>query len=78
VSLTPSSTTNVSDKRIRGEETTTAVQLEEGSLTPLNDSLSIPAIFHNPEVTQNILNDPRIGGLNLVIYEWVIYSSFMA
>ncbi|KAJ6039348.1 uncharacterized protein N7446_011794 [Penicillium canescens] len=31
------------------EETTTGVELEEGSLTPLNDSLSIPAIFQDPQ-----------------------------
>ncbi|KAJ5981565.1 hypothetical protein N7499_002871 [Penicillium canescens] len=52
------------------EETTTGVELEEGSLTPLNDSLSIPAIFQDPQVIQEILNDPSIGGLKLVVFEW--------
>lgn len=78
MSLTPNSTTDLSDKRIRDEETTTGVELEEGSLTPLNDSLSIQAIFQDPEVIQEILNDPSIGRLRLVVYEWVICSSFMA
>jgi hypothetical protein len=77
VSPTPSSTINLSDKRIRGEETTTGVEVQEGSLTPLNDSISMPAIFQNPLVIRNILDDPRIGGLKLIVYEWVIYSSFM-
>lgn len=75
--LTPSSTTILSDKRIRGKETTIGVRLKEGSLTPMNDSLSIAAIFQNSEVIQDISDDPQIGGLKLV-YEWVIYSSFMA
>ncbi|KAJ5858374.1 hypothetical protein N7534_003651 [Penicillium rubens] len=61
-----------------GEETITGVRLEEGSLTPVNDSHSIAAIFQNSEVIQDISDDPQIGGLKLVVYEWVIYSSFMA
>lgn len=48
--LTPSSTANLSNKRIRGEETITRVRLKEGSLTPVNDSHSIAAIFQNSEV----------------------------
>ncbi|KAJ6159379.1 hypothetical protein N7497_003916 [Penicillium chrysogenum] len=54
-----------------GKETTTRVALEEGSLTPLNDSLSIPAIFQNPNVIQDISDDPQIRGLKLIVYEWV-------
>ena len=76
--LTPRSTANLSDKRTRGEETITGVRLEERSLTPVNDSHSVAAIFQNSEVIQDISDDPQIGGLKLVVYEWVIYSSFMA
>ncbi|OQE09668.1 hypothetical protein PENFLA_c105G08657 [Penicillium flavigenum] len=54
-----------------GEETTTGVEVQDGSLTPLNDSISMPAIFQNPLVIRNILNDPRIGGLKLVVYEYI-------
>ena len=76
--LTPGSTANLSDKRIRGEETITRVRLKKGSLTPVNDSHSIAAIFQNSEVIQDISDDPQIRGLRLIVYEWVIYSSFMA
>lgn len=74
MSLTPSSTTTLSDKRIRGGETTTGMRVREAkrspgwSLTPLNDNISIHAIFKNPVIIQNILDDPRIGGLKLVVY----------
>ncbi|KAJ5990352.1 hypothetical protein N7522_010559 [Penicillium canescens] len=49
------------------EETTTGVELRGGSLTPLG--CFIPAILQNPLVIRNIRNDPRIGGLKLVVYE---------
>ncbi|KAJ6018393.1 hypothetical protein N7499_003709 [Penicillium canescens] len=49
------------------EETTTGVEFREESLTPLG--IFIPAILQDPLVIRNIQNDPRIGGLKLVIYE---------
>ncbi|KAJ5517485.1 hypothetical protein N7527_009045 [Penicillium freii] len=52
-----------------GEETITGVRLEEGSLAPVNDSLSIAAIFQISEVIQCISDDPQIGGLKLVVYK---------
>ena len=67
--LTPSSTANLSNKRIRGKESITRVRLEEGSLTPMNDSQSIAAIFQNSEVIQDISDDPQIRGLKLIVYE---------
>ncbi|KAJ5214403.1 hypothetical protein N7449_001572 [Penicillium cf. viridicatum] len=58
-----------------GKETTTGVEFIKAngsprvwSLTPLNDTFSIHAIFKNPLIIQNILDDPRIGGLKLVVY----------
>ncbi|KAJ5195759.1 hypothetical protein N7449_006238 [Penicillium cf. viridicatum] len=57
-----------------GGETTTGMRVREAkrspgwSLTPLNDNISIHAIFKNPVIIQNILDDPRIGGLKLVVY----------
>lgn len=67
-----SATTYLSDKSVRDEETTTGVEFRGGSLTPLGSF--IPAILQNPLVIRNIHNDPRIGGLKLVVYEWVVYS----
>ncbi|KAJ6118833.1 hypothetical protein N7471_013453 [Penicillium samsonianum] len=58
-----------------GGETTTGVRFRKAeksplglSLTPLNDNISIHAIFKDPVIIQNILDDPRIGGLKLVVY----------
>lgn len=67
-------TVNTSDEIVRDEETTTGVQFRGGSFIPLGGF--IPAILQNPLVISNIQNDPRIGGLKLVVYEWVIYLSF--
>ncbi|KAJ6019854.1 hypothetical protein N7522_000562, partial [Penicillium canescens] len=53
------------------EETTTGVEFREESLTPLG--CFIPAILQDPLVVRNIQNDPRIGGLKLVVYECVLF-----
>ncbi|KAJ5135364.1 uncharacterized protein N7515_004642 [Penicillium bovifimosum] len=65
----PLTTAYLSDESVRDEETTTGVEFREGSLTPLGGF--IPAILQSPLVIRNIQNDPRIGGLKLVVYEWV-------
>ncbi|KAJ6001648.1 hypothetical protein N7522_006875 [Penicillium canescens] len=59
---------------VRDEETTTGVEFRGESLSPLRGF--IPAILQNPLVVHDIQNDPRIGGLKLVVYGWVIYSFF--
>lgn len=66
-----SAITYLSDESVRDEETTTGVEFREGSLTPLGHF--IPAILQSPLVIRNIQNDPRIGGLKLVVYGWVVY-----
>ncbi|KAJ6076656.1 hypothetical protein N7499_008637 [Penicillium canescens] len=57
------------------EETTTGVEFRGRSLKPLG--CFIPAILQNPLVIRNIQNDPRIGGLKLVVYECVVYQFFI-
>ena len=66
-----SAITCLSDESVRDEETTTGVEIRRGSLTPLGPF--IPAILQNLLVIRNIQTDPRIGGLKLVVYEWVVY-----
>lgn len=70
-----SAITYLSDESARDEETTTGVEFRGGSLTPLGRF--IPAILQNRLVIRNIQNDPRIGGLKLVVYEWVVYYFFI-
>jgi hypothetical protein len=70
-----SAITYLSDESVRDEETTTGVEFRGGSLTPLR--CFIPAILQNPLVIRNIQNDPRIGGLKLVVYECVVYQFFI-
>ena len=71
----PASTTAyLSNESVRDEETTTRVEFREGSLSPLGGF--IPTILQSPLVIRNIQNDPRIGGLKLVVYEWVVYPFY--
>ena len=51
------------------------MEFRGGSLTPLGRF--IPVILQNRLVIRNIQNDPRIGGLKLVVYEWVVYYFFI-
>jgi hypothetical protein len=66
-----SATTYLSNKSVRDEETITRVEFRGGSLTPLGNF--IPTILQNPLVIRNIQNDPRIRGLKLIVYGWVVY-----